>query len=182
MGAIGNNWYVLFSLSCRFLLLATIPVLIASLVLLVVANLLNIGTVGHAVLSTVGVFAYLCLFVTGFGPIPNILCAEIFPTQVRGVCIAICSLANCCGSIIITYTLPMMLDTIGLTGVCGIYATVCILSLLFVFSKVPETKGMPLEVISEFFAVGTKQAARNWLPRYCSGSIIVSEFPGHVLG
>jgi hypothetical protein len=28
-----------------------------------------------------------------------------------------------------------------------------------VYLKVPETKGMPLEVITEFFSVGTRQAA-----------------------
>ncbi|XP_008786687.1 monosaccharide-sensing protein 2 [Phoenix dactylifera] len=145
----------------RFLLLATIPVLIASLVLSVVVNLVDMGTVVHAVLSTGSVVAYLCCFVMGFGPIPNILCAEIFPTRVRGVCIAICAITYWFGNIIITYTLPVMLDAIGLTGVFGIYAAVCILSLVFVYLKVPETKGMPLEVISEFFALGSKQAARK---------------------
>jgi hypothetical protein len=50
-----------------------------------------------------------------------------------------------------------MLNTIGLAGVFGIYAVVCILALVFVYMKVPETKGMPLEVITEFFSVGAKQ-------------------------
>uniref|UniRef100_A0A804J6G6 Major facilitator superfamily (MFS) profile domain-containing protein n=1 Tax=Musa acuminata subsp. malaccensis TaxID=214687 RepID=A0A804J6G6_MUSAM len=114
----------------RFLMLSTIPILIASLVVLVVANLVELGNVVHAVLSTVSVIVYFCCFVMGFGPIPNILCSEIFPTRVRGVCIAICALIFWIGDIIVTYTLP-----------------------------VPETKGMPLEVIAELFAVGTKQAA-----------------------
>lgn len=95
----------------------------------------------------------------GFGPIPNILCSEIFPTRVRGLCIAICALTFWIGDIIVTYSLPVMLTTLGLAGVFGIYAVVCVLSWIFVFLKVPETKGMPLEVISEFFAVGAKQAA-----------------------
>lgn len=145
----------------RSLLLATIPVLIVSLIVLIVANLVNLGTVAHAVLSTISVIVYFCFFVMGFGPIPNILCAEIFPTRVRGLCIAICSLAMWIGDIIVTYTLPVMLDSIGLSGVFGIYCIVCIVSLVFVFLKVPETKGMPLEVITEFFALGAKQAARN---------------------
>ncbi|KAJ8513367.1 hypothetical protein OPV22_003801 [Ensete ventricosum] len=143
----------------RFLLLSTIPVLIASLVVLVVANLVDMGTVVHAVLSTASVVIYFCCFVMGFGPIPNILCAEIFPTRVRGVCIAICALTFWFGDIIVTYTLPVLLNMIGLAGVFGIYAVVCTLALVFVFLKVPETKGMPLEVITEFFAVGAKQAA-----------------------
>ncbi|KAG5546467.1 hypothetical protein RHGRI_018602 [Rhododendron griersonianum] len=82
---------------------------------------------------------------------------EIFPTLARGVCIAICALTFWIGDIIVTYSLPVMLTSIGLQGVFGIYAVVCSLVWIFVFLKVPETKGMPLEVITEFFAVGAKQ-------------------------
>ncbi|XP_020573051.1 monosaccharide-sensing protein 2 [Phalaenopsis equestris] len=141
----------------RFLLLSTIPILICSLLVLIIANLVELGTVVHAVLSTISVIAYFCCFVMGFGPIPNILCAEIFPTRVRGVCIAICALVFWIGDIIVTYSLPVMLNSIGLAGVFGIYAIVCVIAFIFVFLKVPETKGMPLEVITEFFAVGAKQ-------------------------
>ncbi|KAL0907459.1 hypothetical protein M5K25_021872 [Dendrobium thyrsiflorum] len=141
----------------RFLLLSTIPILICSLLVLIIANLVELGTVAHAVLSTVSVIAYFCCFVMGFGPIPNILCAEIFPTRVRGICIAICALVFWIGDIIVTYSLPVMLNSIGLAGVFGIYAIVCVIAFFFVFLKVPETKGMPLEVITEFFAVGAKQ-------------------------
>ncbi|XP_042399226.1 monosaccharide-sensing protein 2-like [Zingiber officinale] len=143
----------------RFLLLSTIPVLLASLIVLVLSNLVDLGTVAHAVLSTASVVVYFCCFVMGFGPIPNILCAEIFPTRVRGLCIAVCALTFWFGDIIVTYTLPVMLGSIGLAGVFGIYAAVCTLAFIFVFLKVPETKGMPLEVISEFFSVGAKQEA-----------------------
>ncbi|GJN19398.1 hypothetical protein PR202_gb06674 [Eleusine coracana subsp. coracana] len=143
----------------RFLLLGTIPILIASLVILVVSNVIDFGTVPHAALSTVSVIIYFCCFVMGFGPIPNILCAEIFPTRVRGLCIAICAMTFWIGDIIVTYSLPVMLNAIGLAGVFGIYAVVCAVAFVFVYLKVPETKGMPLEVITEFFAVGAKQAA-----------------------
>ncbi|XP_051194072.1 monosaccharide-sensing protein 2 [Lolium perenne] len=141
----------------RFLLLSTIPVLIVALAILVLVNILDVGTMVHAALSTISVIVYFCFFVMGFGPIPNILCAEIFPTSVRGICIAICALTFWIGDIIVTYTLPVMLNAIGLAGVFGIYAVVCILALVFVYMKVPETKGMPLEVITEFFSVGAKQ-------------------------
>lgn len=143
----------------RLLLLATLPVLLLSLITLVLGNTIPMGSVVHAVISTVSVVVYFCCFVMGFGPIPNILCSEIFPTRVRGLCIAICALTFWIGDIIVTYSLPVMLASVGLAGVFGIYAFVCILAWVFVFLKVPETKGMPLEVISEFFAVGAKQSA-----------------------
>ncbi|CAB4278848.1 unnamed protein product [Prunus armeniaca] len=131
----------------RTLLLTTIPVLVVSLVILIIANLMTLGTVLHAALSTICVIIYFCVFVMAYGPIPNILCSEIFPTRVRGLCIAICALVYWIGDIIVTYSLPDLLDSIGLAGVFGIYAVV------------PETKGMPLEVITEFFAVGARQVA-----------------------
>ncbi|KAF5449120.1 hypothetical protein F2P56_029599 [Juglans regia] len=145
----------------RSLLLSTIPVLILSLVILVIGSLVDMGSVANASISTVSVVLYFCCFVMGFGPVPNILCAEIFPTRVRGLCIAICALAFWIGDIIVTYTLPVMLKSIGLAGVFGMYAVVCLISWVFVFMKVPETKGMPLEVITEFFSLGAKEAAAS---------------------
>ncbi|XP_021825340.1 monosaccharide-sensing protein 2-like [Prunus avium] len=143
----------------RTLLLATIPVLVVSLIILIIANLVTLGSVLHAALSTICVIIYFCCFVMAYGPIPNILCSEIFPTRVRGLCIAICAMVYWIGDIIVTYSLPVLLDSIGLAGVFGIYAVVCVISFIFIFLKVPETKGMPLEVITEFFAVGARQVA-----------------------
>lgn len=145
----------------RTLLLTTIPVLFMSLVVLILGNLIKMGTTVHAVISTVSVVLYFCFFVMGFGPVPNILCAEIFPTKIRGVCIAICALTFWIGDIIVTYTLPMMLKTVGLAGVFGFYAIVSVIAWVFIFLKVPETKGMPLEVITEFFALGARQASED---------------------
>ena len=140
----------------RSLLLWTLPVLIASLVLLVAASVVPMAAAAHAAVATGSVVVYLCCFVMGFGPIPNILCAEIFPTRVRGLCIAICSLAFWLGDIAVTYSLPVMLNWVGLTGVFALYAVVCCLALGFVALRVPETKGLPLEVIIDFFNVGAR--------------------------
>ncbi|KAB2623620.1 monosaccharide-sensing protein 2-like [Pyrus ussuriensis x Pyrus communis] len=145
----------------RSLLLSTLPILILSLTLLVLVNIVNLGTVVNATISTASVVVYLCCFVMAFGVIPNILCAEIFPTRVRGLCIAICALALWIGDIIITYSFPVLLSSVGFAGVFGIYVVGCIVSWVFVYLKVPETKGMPLEVISEFFAAGVKPATAD---------------------
>lgn len=111
-------------------------------------------SVVNATISTIGVVVYTSIFVMAFGVIPNILCSEIFPTRVRGLCIAICALTYWIGNIMVTYSTPFMLNSIGLAGVFGIYVIGCIISWIFVYLKVPETKGMPLEVICDFFAVG----------------------------
>ncbi|KAJ8772791.1 hypothetical protein K2173_027968 [Erythroxylum novogranatense] len=145
----------------RSLLLYTIPVLIVTLIVLVIDEEVNLGTVVSAAISTTCVIIYFCCFVAAYGPIPNILCSEIFPTRVRGLCIAICALVFWVGDIIVTYSLPVMLSSVGLAGIFGTYAVFCVLSWIFVYLKVPETKGMPLEVITEFFAVGARQTKND---------------------
>ncbi|MCL7049311.1 hypothetical protein MKW94_014383 [Papaver nudicaule] len=138
----------------RRLLLNTVLVMTMALVILIIANMdLKMNSVICALLSTVGVVVYICSFVMGFGPIPNILCSEIFSTRVRGLGSAVCSLAYWTGDITVTYTFPVLLNSIGLAGVFSVYAVVCAVSWVFVFLNVPETKGMPLELISELFIV-----------------------------
>ncbi|GMH04702.1 hypothetical protein Nepgr_006542 [Nepenthes gracilis] len=143
----------------RLLLLVTIPILITSLVIFIICDLVSMSSVAHAAIETACVIVYFCVFVMAYGPIPNILCSEIFPTPVRGICIAICALVYWICDIIVTYTLPVLLSSIGLVGIFAIYAVVCVISWIFVFLKVPETKGLPLEVITEIFSVGARQIA-----------------------
>ncbi|KAL8486780.1 hypothetical protein ACS0TY_023002 [Phlomoides rotata] len=138
----------------RSLLLSTNPVLTASLITLVLASILDVGKTVKAIVCTVSVISYGCFFSMGFGPIPSILCSEIFPTKVRGICIPICALTYWVFNILVTYTLPILLSSIGLPGVFSIFALASLFSWAFVFFKVPETKGMPIEVIVEFFSVG----------------------------
>ncbi|KAG0596831.1 hypothetical protein M758_UG288100 [Ceratodon purpureus] len=91
----------------RQLLLATIPILVISLVALVLANLfLPTGLVAAAI-SFIFVTIFTCSFVTGFGPIPNILCSEIFPISVRGVCIGTCAAAMWGSNVLVTYSFPL---------------------------------------------------------------------------
>ena len=52
----------------------------------------------------------------------------------------------------------MILTSIGFVGVFGLYAVVSVIARIFILLKVHETKGMLLEVITEFLAVGARQA------------------------
>ena len=137
-------------------MLFTVPVLIVSLVVLVIRDAFNFSPILNAAITAVCVVVYESVFCMGFGVIPNIICAEIFPTSVRGICISICSLTYWVCTLFVTSTFPALLQLLGLTGVFGLFVGGCILSWIFVYLKVPETKGMPLEVIIEFFAIGAK--------------------------
>ncbi|PKA52130.1 Monosaccharide-sensing protein 2 [Apostasia shenzhenica] len=156
------------SLSCRFLLLTTIPILIFSLLVLIISNIVELGTVVHAILSTISVIEYFCCFVMGFGPIPNILCSEIFPTRVHGICIAICALVFWIGDIIVTYSRPVMLNSIGLAGVFGIYAIVCAIAFIFVFFRVPRCPSRSLPSSSPLGLSKSSRDSSHPRPADCS--------------
>lgn len=132
-----------------------------ALLSLIIINVVPANDTVFAVVSVLSVMVYVIFFVTGFGPIPNMLCAEIFPTRVRGICTGICQAAMWITNILITELFPILDDALGIAKTFAIFAAFCFIAWIFVFIKVPETKGMPLEVIVEFFAMaaaGKKKA------------------------
>ncbi|CAJ2646798.1 monosaccharide-sensing protein 2-like [Trifolium pratense] len=140
----------------RSIMLYTIPILIVCLLLLVLKQFFQLSAILDAAISAISVIVYESVFCMGLGVIPNIICAEIFPTSVRGICISLTSLTYWVCTLAVTLTFPYLLQLLGLSGVFSLFVGGCIISWIFVYLKVPETKGMPLEVIIEFFAIGAK--------------------------
>ncbi|CAM6100740.1 unnamed protein product [Calypogeia fissa] len=143
----------------RQLLLTTLPVLGSALVVVIIVNTFVETGMVQAVGSFLGVSVFICSFVMGFGPIPNILCSEIFPTRVRGIAIGITAATMWVCNVIVSYAFPVANAKYGLVGVFLFFAIMSAIAWVFVFLKVPETKGLPLEIICEFFAMTGSQAA-----------------------
>ncbi|OQU95925.1 hypothetical protein CLAIMM_02080 [Cladophialophora immunda] len=76
--------------------------------------------------------------------------AEIFPTAIRakGVSIAIC--AYFVGTITFSTPAPVALQSIK-WGMFLIYAGLCVISFIFTYFYIPETKGLPVEEIGALF-------------------------------
>ncbi|KAI9113615.1 hypothetical protein K1719_015542 [Acacia pycnantha] len=143
----------------RSIMLKTVPILIVCLVILVVRESLHLSSMVNAAITALSVIVYESVFCMGFGVIPNIMCAEIFPTSVRGICISICCVSFWLATLLLTSVFPSLLQLLGLSGVFGLFVVGCVVSWIFVYLKVPETKGMPLEVITEFFALGASPSS-----------------------
>ncbi|KAH7437509.1 hypothetical protein KP509_05G075500 [Ceratopteris richardii] len=139
----------------RSLLLKTIPFLPLCLILVIVIGHCVSQGVLQALLSFITLLSFICCFVMGLSPIPNVLCAEIFPTRVRGLCNGICAASMWFSTIVTTYVFPVAVSKIGLDGVLIFFAVMGIISWVYIYMKVPETKGMALEVITELFAIPT---------------------------
>ena len=98
----------------------------------------------------------LCCFITGFsfgfGPIPWLIMSEIFPTNVRGVASSIATQVNWFGVFIVTKFYENMTDSMHPYGTYWFFAAVCLVSVIYVFIFLPETKGKTLEEVRRLFA------------------------------
>lgn len=99
----------------------------------------------NGLIALVAANAYVFFFNGSWGPVMWVMLGEMFPNQIRGSGLAVAGLFQWGSNFAITMTFPIMLATIGLAFAYGIYAFFAVLSVLFVWSKVKETKGVELE-------------------------------------
>lgn len=128
--------------------------------------LLMIGSVGMAIgmfaigglafmkvigISTlVFIIIYTASFMMSWGPICWVLIAEIFPNKIRGRAIAIAVAAQWAANYFISSTYPAMMELSG--GMTySFYGIMSVLSFIFVWKMVPETKGKTLEEMEKLW-------------------------------
>ena len=97
------------------------------------------------------VLAIACYAMT-LGPVAWVLIAELFPSRVRAVAVATCTFALWVGSTTLTYTFPLMNNSLGSYGTFWIYALICAVSFIYFFRVLPETKGKSIEDIEKEFS------------------------------
>jgi len=107
-------------------------------------------------LALVFMLIYTAAFAMSWGPVCWVLLAEIFPNSIRGA-LSIAVAAQWIANWIVSLTFPMMNDNVWLTEQFHngfsywIYGIMGILSALFMWKFVPETKGRTLESIEELW-------------------------------
>lgn len=99
---------------------------------------------------------YTAAFAMSWGPVCWVLLAEIFPNSIRGA-LSIAVAAQWIANWVVSLTFPMMNDNQWLTTKFNhgfsywIYGVMGILSAVFVWKLVPETKGKTLEEIEQIW-------------------------------
>ena len=88
--------------------------------------------------------AFVMFFGTTWGPLVWVLLGEIFPNRLRASALAVAAAAQWAANWAVSASFPTLSD-IGLSFAYGLYAAFALLSLVFVFLWVPETKDRELE-------------------------------------
>ena len=101
------------------------------------------------VLMIVFVVLAIGFYAMSLGPVTWVLLSEIFPNKVRGVAMAVCTAALWIASFLLTYTFPFLNSGLGTGGTFLLYAIICFCGFLFVWRRIPETKGKSLEELEK---------------------------------
>lgn len=78
-------------------------------------------------------------------PVTWTLIAELFPNRVRDTAVSIAVAALWASSFALTYSFPLLLATLKMSGVFLLYAALCLAGAWMVAAFVPETRGRSLE-------------------------------------
>lgn len=105
------------------------------------------GVVSYITLGAM--LLYIASFAASFGPIVWVMLPEIFPLQVRGAGVGASSLSNWVANFIVALVFPILIASLGQTAVFWGLGVICVLSMAFVYFRVPETMGRSLEEIEE---------------------------------
>ena len=91
--------------------------------------------------------ATIACYAMSLAPVTWVLIAEIFPNRVRGVAVSIAVSALWIASFLVTFTFPVLNRVLGSAGTFWLYSAICAAGFVFVWLRVPETKGKTLEEI-----------------------------------
>ncbi|KXJ27653.1 solute carrier family 2, facilitated glucose transporter member 8 [Exaiptasia diaphana] len=90
-------------------------------------------------------------FSIAWGPIPWIIISEIFPLRARSISGSIATISAFASAFVLLWCYPYMQYALTDSGLYWFYGGCCLLSSLFVFLLVPETRGQTLEEIENSF-------------------------------
>ncbi|KAI0489249.1 hypothetical protein KFK09_029091 [Dendrobium nobile] len=124
LGGVSGIAFSLFLLSLYYTILKDLPVVA------VIALLLYVGS-----------------YQLSFGPIGWLMISEIFPLRIRGRGLSIAVLANFATNALVTFAFSPLQELVGAGILFAAFGVIALLSLVFIFLLVPETKGLTLEEI-----------------------------------
>jgi sugar porter (SP) family MFS transporter len=93
------------------------------------------------------VLAAIACYAVSLAPATWVVIAEIFPNRIRAGALSIAVTALWSACFVLTVTFPTLNARLGPAGTFWTYAAICLAGLLFLYLRLPETRGKTLEEI-----------------------------------
>jgi SP family galactose:H+ symporter-like MFS transporter len=129
----------------RFMSFLGIALMVVSLVALGTAFLPLLSSQDAEWLAVGSMLVFRVAFSISLGPLPYIITAEIFPGSCRASGVSLCWFVNWASNCGVSLAFLPLLKVLHTSGTFFMYASVCVLAMIFVKFCVPETSGQALE-------------------------------------
>lgn len=122
-------------------------------------------------LTVIFMFLYVAFFAISIGPLGWLIISEVFPQKVRGLGASVGSLSVWVFNSIVSFTFFKIVNALTIpgteimvdgeqvgnpAGAFGFYGLIALLALIWGYFYVPETKGISLEKIEDYWRKGGK--------------------------
>ncbi|XP_039300507.1 facilitated trehalose transporter Tret1 [Nilaparvata lugens] len=105
----------------------------------------DLSTWGWVPLVSLSLF--IVVFSLGFGPIPWIIMGEIVPSNLKGISSSLGAGTSWILAFVVTKYFENLELAFGSAGTFWLFAGICVVGTLFVYTLLPETKGKDIETI-----------------------------------
>jgi sugar porter (SP) family MFS transporter len=95
------------------------------------------------------VLAAIGCYAMSLAPVTWVVISEIFPNRIRGAAMSVAVSSLWIACFLLTYTFPLLNSQLGPAVTFWLYAAVCLAGFVFIWLRLPETKGKTLEEIEK---------------------------------
>lgn len=113
------------------------------------ATLVTASANMDTLLILIGIIGFVGFFAMSIGPVMWVLFSELFPNRIRGLAISFVGLINLGVAFLVQLLFPWELSKLGNSKTFLLFACFAIIGFVFIWFKVPETKGKSLEELEE---------------------------------
>jgi MFS transporter, SP family, galactose:H+ symporter len=103
------------------------------------------------VVTLFALVAFIICFAFSMGPVTWTVINEIFPGHIRGRAVAVATAVNWGSAFLVSQSFLSLIGAIGISLTFGLFALFCAVTWVWVYFRVPETKGRSLEQIQQFW-------------------------------
>eukprot|EP00835_Amoeboradix_gromovi_P002576 NODE_149_length_17312_cov_0.399349.p3 type:complete len:448 gc:universal NODE_149_length_17312_cov_0.399349:6242-7585(+) len=107
------------------------------------------------IVAVIGIFIFIINFAYAIGPLPWVICAEIFPSCIRSKAVAASIASNWIFNLIVSFSAPILLDGIG-PYTFFLFGSAMAIFYIWISKKLPETKGLTLEEVDKLLNKGNR--------------------------
>jgi len=114
--------------------------------------LVNAAPSVAGIVTLCALVGFIICFAFSMGPVVWTVINEVFPAHIRGRAVAVATAVNWGSAYLVSQFFLTVIDAIGNSMTFWLFAFFCVVSWVWIYFRVPETKGQSLEQIQLLWA------------------------------